>query len=394
MTSLKLRVPVWLLTAIVALPQLCETVYTPALVALAVSFGVSINSAEQTLTIFLLGFALGVFVWGIASDIIGRRAGLILGISLHIIASIGCFFTSSITWFLVLRFVQGFGASTGSVLGQAVARDCTEAHERGKLFSLVSAALAFAPAVGFFLGGLVLEYAEWRNIFLGLAVLGLALLGAVYFLLPETKPAITETATFQIPLFKRMYAIITDPFVLTSGMIIGALNGMLFGFFAEAPSFFNLLLGEQESGFAFAVVSATVLPLALGGLASRFLLARGWSSHIIVNLGIGIMAFAAILLCVGSTNMWAVLLGIGCTMIGCTMIIPNVLAHALEKYRVGAGSAASVFGLYYYLIASAGTGLMGWLHNGTTTALGSFFMISVFFLIVAQALRCRSISSE
>lgn len=57
------------------------------------------------------------------------------------------------------------------------------------------------------------------------------------------------------------------------------------------------------------------------------------------------------------------------------MIIPNSLSQALEDYGQYAGTAASIFGFYYYLIISGMTGLMAFLHNGSLVRLPLFFLI-------------------
>ena len=59
---------IWLLVLIVGLPQLSETVYTPCLPSIARGFQVSEALVEYTLTLYLLGFAVGTLVWGKISD--------------------------------------------------------------------------------------------------------------------------------------------------------------------------------------------------------------------------------------------------------------------------------------------------------------------------------------
>jgi len=65
MFTLLQRPSLWLITLIVALPQLSETIYTPSLPDIARALQTSDSMVEYTLTIFLFGFAVGVLLWGV-----------------------------------------------------------------------------------------------------------------------------------------------------------------------------------------------------------------------------------------------------------------------------------------------------------------------------------------
>ena len=56
------------------------------------------------------------------------------------------------------RFIQAFGASVGSVLGIAIARDVVKPAERGKMFSTIAIATAFSPAIGPVIGSFVIKF--------------------------------------------------------------------------------------------------------------------------------------------------------------------------------------------------------------------------------------------
>ena len=104
----KMSVPLWLIIFLVAIPQLSETIYVPALVDLAESFQINANEAEYTLTIYLLGFGFGSLLWGALSDKIGRKPGFLIGFLFYVIACYGCYITTDITFFYISRFFQAF----------------------------------------------------------------------------------------------------------------------------------------------------------------------------------------------------------------------------------------------------------------------------------------------
>lgn len=58
---------------------------------------------------------------------------------------------------------------------------------------------------------------------------------------------------------------------------------------------------------------------------------------------------------------------------GMAIIIPNILGHALENYSHMAGTAASLFGFYYYILVSLITFGIGLIHNGTVMPMPFYF---------------------
>ena len=71
---------IWLIILIVGLPQFAETVYTPTLPEIANALKTSVPMVEYTLTIYLLGFAIGTLFWGKLSDRLGRKPCVIAGL--------------------------------------------------------------------------------------------------------------------------------------------------------------------------------------------------------------------------------------------------------------------------------------------------------------------------
>ena len=293
------KVPLYIMMLIVALPQLSETIYTPSLPIIALALKTSANMVEHTLTIYLLGFAAGVFLWGTLSDRIGRRPGLFWGLGVYALASLGCFFSTSIGMLMFMRFFQAFGASTGSVLGQAIARDSSSIAERGKLFSTISLVLAFAPAIGPVIGTSVEQLAGWESVFLALIVLAGIIAILVFVDLPETHTHRNKEENF-LALIKQVLPIVArDQRLLMCGMLIGGVNGILFGYYAEAPFYFKHMLQIPEH--LFGILSLfIVVPLALGSFISRMLHARSYLADAITRWGIGTLLSSAIIFYCGS----------------------------------------------------------------------------------------------
>lgn len=146
-----------LVLALVGFPQISETVYTPALPEVAKGLSASVHAVEATLAIYFAGFAVGVFIWGVVSDYIGRRKAMLFGLVTFMFSCVACALSQSVQTLLFWRFVQAFGASVGSVITQTMLRDLYDGKKRAQIFSILSGAPAFSPALGPFIGVLLVS---------------------------------------------------------------------------------------------------------------------------------------------------------------------------------------------------------------------------------------------
>ncbi len=134
-----------ILGALSAIGPLSIDMYLPALPALGEAFGAPDAVAQLSLTACLLGIAMGQLVMGPISDVRGRRAPLLLGISLYAIVSLLCAAAPSIEAFIALRFVQGFAGAAGIVIARASVRDLYAGPELTRFFALLMLINGAAP---------------------------------------------------------------------------------------------------------------------------------------------------------------------------------------------------------------------------------------------------------
>lgn len=391
MSTLKMP-PLWLLVLIVGLPQLSETIYTPALPDVARMLGVAHSLVEYTLTIYLLGFAIGTLFWGKLSDRYGRKPALLSGLSIYVFGCIGCFYSLSFKALMINRFIQAFGGSTGSVLGQVICRDVFSGSARGKVFSIIGSALAFSPAIGPVIGGLIAQSWQWPALFAVLAVVGLLVIFFTIIQLPETyTPTPFSLKTVQ----KTAYLMVRDPKVLAAGFLVAACNGISFSYFAEGPFYLITVLGLSPFLYGLSFILFALAGM-LGSYASKRAHDYNLSSYIIMQKGTALVVGGASIFMVGILLLTATvahafsiimltLASMACIMTGIGMIIPNILSLALEEYRATLGTASSLFGFYYYCFISLFTLAMGLLHNETLFPMPLFFMAIAISMFAATS---------
>ncbi|NRB11462.1 MAG: Bcr/CflA family efflux MFS transporter [Rickettsiaceae bacterium] len=218
---------IWLIVFIAGLPQLSETVYTPSLPDIAISLQTTEAMVEYTLTIYLFGFAIGTIFWGKLSDRIGRKPCVLYGFIIFVIGCISCYFSNTIEMLMFSRFIQSYGASTGSVLGQAISRDSFHGAQLGRVYSSVSSSLAIFPAIGPAIGGIIAEYFGWRAIFLFLILVTIILTWLIILRLPETHHAVERK---KISSLQVATSLIRDKKVIGFGLIVAGCNGISFSY--------------------------------------------------------------------------------------------------------------------------------------------------------------------
>lgn len=388
--SQPLKVSVWLLTFIAILPQFSETVYTPALPDIARYLHIKEAMAEYTLSIYLVGLSIGTLFWGRLSDSLGRRPCLLWGVSIFIMGCLGCFFSTSIQSLMLFRFVQAFGGSTGSVLGQSIGRDAFKGAERGKVFSLVGSAMSFSPAIGPILGGVIDEAFGWAFIFLFLAFCGAFVFTVSYRNLPETR--ILSAKASSARMWDTFSLMLKDKKIMGCALFIGILLGIIFSYYSEGSFYLIEALGLSPK-----VYGMTFVFMALSGTTGALWSKRlhdSLTSSQIVQIGLKIFITGASILISGvslltflsASALWFIVLTIGSMMLltfSCPIIMANTLAGALEKYEHATGTASSFFGFLYYGIVSVVTFFMGSLHNGTLFPMPIyFFLLSVVAYLI------------
>eukprot|EP01100_Stratorugosa_tubuloviscum_P007833 TRINITY_DN3221_c0_g2_i1.p1 TRINITY_DN3221_c0_g2~~TRINITY_DN3221_c0_g2_i1.p1 ORF type:complete len:508 (+),score=202.15 TRINITY_DN3221_c0_g2_i1:64-1587(+) len=162
------------------------TVLTIVLPQIAFEFQSSDSDVTWVATSMSLAAATLTSAFGRIGDTIGRKKTWILG---SIIAN-GSFLVSAFApklWILVLgRILTGVGAAAMMPSGLAILISYYSVNDKTTPIGYYSSATAIAPSLGVAAGGLFVEYASWRWIFILQLIFGLPSLIATSFLLKES----------------------------------------------------------------------------------------------------------------------------------------------------------------------------------------------------------------
>lgn len=333
----------------------------PAFPAIAAQLRASPLAMQQTLSIYMIAYALMSLAHGPLSDALGRRKVILGGVVVFVIASIGCAMSKSITELLVFRAVQGMSAGAGIIVGRAIIRDCFDGAEAQRLMSTVSMIFGVAPAIAPIFGGWIIAFAKWPMIFWFLAAFAGLLGFACLVMLPETHPHEHRTDLSARHMVVTYIKILRDPVFLPL-VFAGTLGfNALFVYISSAPAFVIDLLGLDAQQFAWLFIPA-IGGLMLGSFLSGRLAGRV-SGRATIRLGYSIMLGASIINLLAAWMLpkpmvpWSVL-PIGLHSMGIGVAFPTLTLNLLDRFPSHRGGASSLQAFFSLLISATLAGVV------------------------------------
>ncbi|MFD4897777.1 MFS transporter [Streptomyces sp. NPDC058411] len=174
-----------------------QTLVTPLIAELPKLLDTTSSNAAWVITATLLVSAVCVPVSGRLGDLLGKRRMLLACAVPLFLGSVVCALATSVVPMIVGRGLQGMGM--GMVpLGIALLRDVVPKEKMSSSIALVSASLGIGGALGLPIASAVAQYANWRVLFWGSAVLALIIFSLIWFLIPDV-PAGAKGQRFDVP---------------------------------------------------------------------------------------------------------------------------------------------------------------------------------------------------
>ncbi|MGK9431099.1 multidrug effflux MFS transporter [Bacillus atrophaeus] len=351
---------VLLLGTLASFGPLSLDMYLPALPQVANDLHTTASLAQLSLTFCLLGLALGQIVVGPLSDMKGRRKPLIVSMVFYALSSILCAYSPSVTFLIIMRFIQGFTGAAGIVIARASARDMYSGKELTAFFSMLMLVNGAAPILAPITGGFVLQFSEWPTVFIILAIIGFFIFIAVTAALPESLPIEKRTTgglketlqTFRLLLGDRSFMgfAFSQAFILTG----------MFAYISGSPFVLQNIFGvsAQMFSFLFAVNGAGIIAATqiTGRLAAKRDERTLFTFGLILSIIGSIALLAALALNLGIIAVCIALF----VIVSCVGIVTTTgFALAMQKQEKGAGSAAALLGLLPFIGGALAAPLVG-----------------------------------
>lgn len=344
-----------LVTACLALQPLSTDVYLSSLPHLVDYFGVSRAAVQQTLSLFVIGFAAAQLVVGPLSDRYGRRPVLLGGLALYVTASILCATAGSVVTLIVGRILQAIGCCTSVVIARAVVSDTYAPQDGARILARASSFMALVPLLGPIAGAWMQVVFGWRAAFVLFTAVGLTVTMLAWRRLHETLPHRDNNALQVGALLHSHQKILRAP-AFWAYALPGALSYASIFVFISGTSFalINVLdIPTQYFGYAW---SLSVSGYLVGTMACRRLLGA-WGIARTVSFGTAMAAIAGVLFAIAiwmELWHWAIVVGGQfLVMFAHGINFPCAQAGAVAPFTRQAGTAAGLLGAITMLIAFA-----------------------------------------
>ncbi len=354
------------LAGLVAYAAISTDLYLPSIPYMISDLGASEAEGQLTLSVFMVGLALGQLIFGPLSDQFGRLRVVRAGTVCFIVTSALCAIASDMDLMWVLRGLQGIAAASGPVIARAIVRDRYEGNRSAQVMSALSGAMAVIPMVAPTAGVLIMKFFAWPAIFLALAGFGTLVLLALARL-PESAPAHTdERLTFGSVLaaFGEMLSHRTFlGYQMAGSFSFAALFCYLSTVAYFLPDVFSI--PTAQFGYAFGM---TVFGFMTGSLINARIVVRyGLDSTMRVGLCVSLTsAFVIALLSPNAAQFTPVMALLSCLFfLGVGLTSANASMGAISLFRKRAGAASAVYGFTHALLASATGALAGKLYRGS-----------------------------
>jgi MFS transporter, DHA1 family, multidrug resistance protein len=379
------RAPRWALAVLLAclgmLGPFSIDTYLPAFTGIGAAIGATPVEMQQTLSAYLLGFALMNLFHGAFSDSFGRRPVVLWGLAVFTLASIGCALAQHIGALVFFRALQGMSAGAGIVVSRAVIRDMFAPADAQRVMSQVTIYFGIAPAVAPIVGGFLFVHANWHAIFWFLSAVGAVLFVANYHFLPETLHTSFRQPMNARNLFRGYCEMGSSArfmlLVLASGI---PFNGM-FLYVLSAPVFLGETLGLAPGQF-FWLFLITIGGI-MGGAWLSGRLAGKIKPHHQIRHGFLIMLLVSVAnvvlnLLFEPHAYWA-LLPIGIFSFGWALMVPVVTLKVLDLMPDRRGMASSFQACIASLANAFVAGVVAPLvmHSAIALAISSLLMMSI-----------------
>ncbi|MBI0534781.1 Bcr/CflA family efflux MFS transporter [Roseomonas sp. KE2513] len=355
--ALPVRVPLWLLASITFSGTVGMYIFVPALPQAAEALGGSAGAMQLTVSLYVLGLALGQPFYGPLADRFGRRPVLMAGLGLYTVAGLLAGLAPDAGTLVVARLFQALGGCSGVVLARAIVRDTSAAKEAARRLALLNLMVTAGPGLAPLVGAAVAATAGWRVVLLLLCALGLANLAFTWRLLPETG---RSTGIAAATIMRDYARLAVSPVFLGYALLGGCMTTAAYAFFSAAPFIFrDLGRPEHEVGIYLAIL---VVGISLGNALASRVIGRASLDGVLRWSGAASLASALLLLAVvlsgGLTVGWAM----GCMFAFtiCTGVGgPSALGQAIGVNPRVVGSASGLYGFVQMSVGAVCSALAG-----------------------------------
>jgi DHA1 family bicyclomycin/chloramphenicol resistance-like MFS transporter len=337
-----------ILGSLTALGPFSIDMYLPGFPAIAKDLHTTAAKVSLSLSGFFIGISFGQLLYGPLLDRFGRKKPLFIGLSVYILASVGCAVTTSIEGLIVMRVIQAIGSCAATVASVAMVRDLFPVSESAKVFSLLLLVVGVSPMIAPTVGGYVTAEIGWHAVFWILAAMGVAILTATVLWLPDSYKPDKTLSLKPRPIIANFLSVVRNPQFSTYSLTGAVAFAGLFAYVSGSPLVFMEVFHTNEKvyGWIFAFLSIGFI----GSSQLNTLFLKKYTSEQVVNTALICQVVIAFTFLAAALNG---LLTLATTIVFLFFFLccvgytfPNAAALSLAPFTKNAGSASALMGAF------------------------------------------------
>src|SRR5258706_5059507 len=341
--------------------------YLPAFPDIAKGLNTTIAQVMLSLSSFFIGISAGQLIYGPLLERFGRKKPLYAGLSIYLLASIGCAMATSVNALIIFRLLQALGGCAGMVAARAMVRDFFDVKENAKIFSMLMLVVAVSPIIAPTFGGYITAVLGWRFVFAMLIVVDLIILTGIYFLLHESKKPDPNFSLMTLPIINKFAGVIIHPQVYTYALTAAISAAGLYAYIGGSPHVFMEIfhVNERQYGWIFALIAMGLI----GTSQVNSVLLKNYSSEQIIKIALCcqcvIGAAMVLITFFGWNDVFITIFLLFIFLSSQGFVFPNASALSLASFGHNAGSASALMGAIEMGIDAGTSPLVSVLQNHT-----------------------------
>ncbi|WP_417590111.1 multidrug effflux MFS transporter [Owenweeksia hongkongensis] len=393
MTKRQQNIIILILGAIAALGPFSIDMYLPGFSAIAKDLNTDVASVGLTLTSYFIGISVGQLIYGPLVDRYGRKKPLLIGLSIYLVAALGCAFSPSIDWLIALRLILALGGCVGMVASRAIVRDIFPVNETARVFSTLLLVMGIAPIIAPTIGGYVTSAFGWKYIFIILSAISAVLILLVYRGLAETKEFDPTVSLKPGKVAKGYFEVFKNREFLTFSMAGSVTMAGMLTYITGSPFVLMEIYGFSETEFGW-IFGLNAFGFIAGSQVNRAWL-RKRSTESISNITAVILFLVGCVLTfthfsnILNAPFLLTLLFLFLFFLG--FLNPNTTALALEPFTKNAGVASALIGSLRMFSGAVASALISFFFDGTELPMIAIMMsCALIVLILTQYYKSKA----
>lgn len=379
-----------ILGALTAIGALSIDMFLPGLPEIKNDFHTTTSNAQLTLSLFMIGLALGNLFAGPISDATGRKKPLWISMFIYTLASLGIVFVTNIEVMIALRFIQGVTGGAASVISRAIASDMYKGKELTKFLSLLMLVNGVAPVIAPAIGGVILSFAVWRMVFIILTVFGILMVIGSLTKVPESLQDDEKDSNGIKEMFKNFKLLLATPKFVLPMLIQGFSFIMLFTYISASPFIIQKIYGMSALQFSimFAAIGITLIISSqlVGVLVDR--IERRQLLKIVTYIQVlGVVIVSITLL--NHMSFWILVIGFIILVAPVTAVASLGFSIAMDESTRGRGSASSLLGLVQFLLGGLMSSLVNVMGEHNVIPYVVIISMTAVIMIILQTIYTR-----